>query len=255
MRMRQSACPAGRAVACRSRRSSPRAATSGPAGQRQETRQRPDRRRLRRPQLADRRRLGRVPRRHAPRAAQPHRLRPPVRTPDVPGHAERAEGRVRPHHHRRRRPQQRLDPSRLHQLHRDRARIEHRADPVARSGPHEDPGLQPGHAEEPAGRGQGRDPRQREEPALRRLHVDRHQPAGLPEVGEQPRRLRQLRRPRRRQPGRRARLPPRLLRPEQRGAGDRRRRDPGPGLRAGPEILRRHRRASDPERRPTSRKA
>src|SRR3546814_16388300 len=53
-----------------------------------------------------------------------------------------------------------------------------------RSRPHEDARLQPGHAEEPAGRGEGRDPGQREEPALWWLHVDRHRPAGLQQVGE-----------------------------------------------------------------------
>ncbi len=98
-------------------------------------------------------------------------------------------------------------------------------------------------AEEPAGRGEGGDPRQRQEPALRRLHVDRHRPARLPEVGEQPRRLRQLQGPRERQPGRRARLPPRLLRPQQRRAVHCRRRHPGAGLRAGAEVFRRHPRA------------
>ncbi|UUZ51850.1 insulinase family protein [Massilia sp. B-10] len=61
-----------------------------------------------------------------------------------------------------------------------------RLDPVARSGPHEDPGLQRELAQEPAGRGQGRDSREREEPALRRLHVDRHLAAGVPEMGKQP---------------------------------------------------------------------
>jgi hypothetical protein len=159
------------------------------------------------------------------RTEEPHRLRAPVRAPDVRRHAERAGRHLRQGDHRRRRAQQRVDAPRLHQLHRDGAGVGAGTDPVARSRPHDHARLQRQDAEEPAGRGQGRNPRQREEPALRRLHVDRHRPAGVLEVGKQPRRLRQLRRSGKRQARRRAGLPPRLLRPQQRGALAGRRRD------------------------------
>ena len=185
------------------------------AGRHQETRQRPDRGRLRRPQLADRWHQRGLPRRHAPGAEEPYRLRAPVRAPDVPGFAECQEGCVRQRHHWRWWPEQRQYASGLHQLHRGRAGVRAGADPVAGSRPHEDLGLQPGNAEEPAGRGEGGDPRQREEPALWRVHVDRHRPAGLQQVGKQPRRLWQLRGSGKRQPRGRGSLPPRLLRPEQ----------------------------------------
>ena len=55
--------------------------------------QRPARDRAHRPQGADRRGQPLVPRRQQGRAARPHRLRPPVRAPDVPGLGE-PQGRI-----------------------------------------------------------------------------------------------------------------------------------------------------------------
>ncbi len=61
----------------------------------------------------------------------------------------------------------------------------------------------------------------------------------LRQVGEQPRRLRLVRGPRRREPEGRGDLLRQLLRSQQRGDGHRGRRDTGGGLRQGREVLRR----------------
>ncbi len=92
---------------------------------------------------------------------------------------------------------------------------------------------------QPEGGRQGGDPRQRPEQALRPLLLDRRRRHRLRQVGERPRRVRLLRRPRRGAGRRREGLLRELLRPEQRRPGDRRRHHARRGLREGREVLRR----------------
>ena len=84
-------------------------------------RQRPAGRARAGPQLARRRRRGRLRRRHPVRAGGAHRLRPPLRAPDVPGLGEPGEARPLPVRAGRRRHLQRLHPPGLHRLLRDAA--------------------------------------------------------------------------------------------------------------------------------------
>ena len=151
----------------------------------------------------------------------------------------RPQGHAHPRDRGRRRRAERLHPQRLHELHRLGAGLGARRDPLARGRPDEAPRLLREEPQEPAGGREGGDPGQRQEPALRPLLLDRPRGQGVRQVGEQPRRLRLVRGPRRREPQGRRDLLQELLRTEQRGDGHRRRRHAGGRLRQGREVLRR----------------
>ena len=75
----------------------PEGGLAGP-GRGAEAPERPHRRRFRGSNRPDVRPLPRLPDRLPPRAEGAHRLRAPLRAPDVPGDAERPEGDLRPRH-------------------------------------------------------------------------------------------------------------------------------------------------------------
>ncbi len=132
-------------------------------------RQRPARHPASRRQRADRDRQRLVPRRLGQREARAHRLRAPVRAPDVRRVEARAGGLVRHLARRRRRQQQRLHHRRPHQLLHRRAVERARADALPRVRPH---GLPARHDDararrRPARRGQERAAPEHREPALR----------------------------------------------------------------------------------------
>ncbi len=106
------------------------------SGRLQEAAERPARGDQREPRGAGRGRRADVPHRLPHRAERPHRLRAPVRAPDVPGLRARRQVRARPHRQRERRHAERLDAVRSHQLLRGDAVQRARAGDVARGGPH-----------------------------------------------------------------------------------------------------------------------
>ena len=210
------------------------------SGRLQEAAQRPARRHQREPRGAGGRRRGDVPHRLPHRAAEPDRLRPPVRAHDVSGVRKRRQVRARPHRQRERRHVERLDAVRPHQLLRGDAVECARARDVARGGPDAVAEDHAGNAQEPAGRGQRRGPRQRPEPAVRRLRVARPAAEGEHELVQRPQFLRRPVRPPGGDPRGREEVLRHLLRAEQRRARRLRRHDAGRGHEAGREALRRH---------------
>ena len=187
-----------------------------------------------------------VSRRIGEREAGPHRIRPPLRAPDVRGIEERQGRRVRHAARERRRQQQRLDQQRPHQLLRGPAVERAGAGALPRVGSH---GLPAGHddagaRERPARRGQERAPPELRESALRH-GVDRDRQDAV--AGESPLQLADDRLhggPDRGQPRRRGGVLQEVLRAEQRQPGHRRRHRLRPDAHAGREVVQR-----DPARR------
>src|SRR5439155_95691 len=173
------------------------------------------------------------------RAEGAYGLRPPLRAHDVRGDARLAQRHAHPRDRGRWRCPEWVHPLRLHELHRIRADERPRRDPLAGSGPDEAARLLREEPQEPAGGREGRDPGQRQEPAVRPLLLDRPRGQGLRQVGERPRWLRLLRGPRRGDAEGRGVVLPDVLRPEQRGDGTRGRPDAGGSLHQGREVLRR----------------
>ena len=174
------------------------------------------------------------------RARGPHRVRPPLRAPDVPGLGEPGEARPLPARAVVGRRLQRLDAPGLHELLRGPAVGGAGAGAVPRGRPAARPAPDAGEPAQPGGRGQGGDPPQRPQPALRRLPLDPAAAGALRHLPERPQRVRRLHRPRAGLPRRRRRVLRRLLRAGQRGAH--RRRGPRPGRDGGArrQALRRH---------------
>ena len=141
------------------------------------------------------RRRRRARRRRLPlRAGGPHGLRAPLRAPDVPGQREPGEARPLPARPELGRRLQRLHPPGLHRLLRGAARRGAGAGavpggrPAARAHAHRGEPAQPGR------RGQGGDPAQRPQPALRRLPLDPAAAGALRHVPQRAQRLRRLHR-------------------------------------------------------------
>ena len=113
------------------------------------------------------------------REGRPHRLRAPVRAPDVRRLEARARRVVRHLARGRRRQQQRLHQHRPHQLLHRRPGQRARPDAVPRIGPHGLPARhdEPGARRRPARRGQERAAPELREPALRHGRARARHPA------------------------------------------------------------------------------
>ena len=138
-----------------------------------------------------------------------------------------------------RRHVQRLDPPGLHELLRGAAVERPGAGPVPRGRPDARARRHRGEPRQPDRGGEGGDPGQRPQPALRRLPVADPAAGAVRDVPQRPRRLRRLRGPGERHRRRRPRLLRPLLRARQRRARGRRRPRPGRGHGAGRTPLRR----------------
>ncbi len=227
--------PRARRLACgRARADDPRA-----QGRNLHPAQRPVRDPPRGPHHAVRRRQHLVQGRLQGREAGPDRVRPPVRTPDVPGLGAPRHRILRPAREARR-PDQRAHQQRPDELLRGPAHQRPGDRPLARIRPDGLPpaGLDPGQARQPARRRQERAQAAGRQRPLRpgpgadlRAALSARPP--VPPLGH-----RIDGRPFRRQPRRRLDLLPDLLQPQQRQPLPGRRHQPGRGQEARREVLR-----------------
>ena len=206
--------------------------------------QRPSRRPRARPQRARGGGERLLRRRDAQRTGGPDGVRPPLRAHDVPGVGERAEDGARAARAGGGRHVQRLHPPGLHELLRGAARRGARAGPVPRGRPDGGAGHHRGEPPQPDRRGEGGDPGQRAQPALRRLPLVAAAADRLRELRQHARRLRLVRRPGVLDRRRRDRLLLPLLRPGQRRPLHRRRPRRGRDRATDPALVRSGRRAA-----------